>query len=427
MTPPSPVQALLWRWFVQYNPLFTASALCVLGGVFGLSGALGEDGDVTLTAVLEVYQWLLIGGGALLYRRLLRRRSGAILGIIAVVYLADPTLQLPSMASSGHAWGNAVWLLLLVAKLLALRWAFCLTAPPGVMVAAVLGGATLAVLPVVRLWTVGPDASVLAAALAGWTLVLGLLLRNVAWVLHSAVALGDFGRVAFARIQVALVGLYGAALAYHAWNVAWSAGVRTLWPSLAVAVLLTVRSTTNPGAVWVRLGLALLVLTWAPHGVAQGALQGLVLVLASVMLALDSARVPHFAAAVVVMLFVAARLAWLRTVGAGAEPWEPAVLASVVAGLALWRRRIWSVLPALVVVWGPTVARLELWRSAPAPGLWGAVLVVLGFGLLVAGVVLHGLLGAGEDRVASALVTTSETAQATSAAALAHQDVPPVC
>ena len=31
--PFTPDPRLLVRWFVQYNPMFTASALCVLGGV----------------------------------------------------------------------------------------------------------------------------------------------------------------------------------------------------------------------------------------------------------------------------------------------------------------------------------------------------------------------------------------------------------
>ena len=74
----SPHPRLFVRWFVQYNPMFTASALCVLGGVLLLSCATGSAANVALTGILEVYQWLVIGTAALLYRRLLERRPAAI-------------------------------------------------------------------------------------------------------------------------------------------------------------------------------------------------------------------------------------------------------------------------------------------------------------------------------------------------------------
>src|SRR4051794_33204172 len=95
--PFSPDPRLLVRWFVQYNPLFTMSALCVLGGVLLLSRHLQTNNDdvtLGLSFVVELYQWLLIGTAGLLFRRLNEHRPGVILGIIAVVFLVDPTLQL---------------------------------------------------------------------------------------------------------------------------------------------------------------------------------------------------------------------------------------------------------------------------------------------------------------------------------------------
>src|SRR5690349_7049422 len=99
----TPHPRLVVRWFIQYNPFFTASALCVLGGILLARQALGSSADVALTIVLELYQALVIAIAALLYRRLLERRPAAILGVIALVFLVDPTLQLSALAAS-HAF-----------------------------------------------------------------------------------------------------------------------------------------------------------------------------------------------------------------------------------------------------------------------------------------------------------------------------------
>src|SRR5687768_1606643 len=87
--------ALLHRWFVQYNPLYLVSAALVLGGAIILSRAMVQNGGVlgqlSITAVLDVYAWALIGSAALLTRIGLRRPA-VMLALLTMLYQCDPSL-----------------------------------------------------------------------------------------------------------------------------------------------------------------------------------------------------------------------------------------------------------------------------------------------------------------------------------------------
>ena len=51
------------RWFVEYNPLYFASAMCVFAGVWLVSEGLPVDrfaSKAAVVAVTEAYQLLLI-------------------------------------------------------------------------------------------------------------------------------------------------------------------------------------------------------------------------------------------------------------------------------------------------------------------------------------------------------------------------------
>jgi len=82
---------LFHRWFVQYNPLYFVSALCVLLGMFLVSLGLGDLGwnlgQIILTAVIQVYEILLITGAAILFRLAGERRPAVILGLLEVFFL----------------------------------------------------------------------------------------------------------------------------------------------------------------------------------------------------------------------------------------------------------------------------------------------------------------------------------------------------
>jgi hypothetical protein len=84
-------RAILHRWFVQYNPLYFASALSILAGVFLVARELPPDAfesKLGVAACTEVYQFLLIAGAVVLLRAGLKRPA-AILGIAAFVFILD--------------------------------------------------------------------------------------------------------------------------------------------------------------------------------------------------------------------------------------------------------------------------------------------------------------------------------------------------
>jgi hypothetical protein len=88
-------RAVAFRWFVQYNPLYFASALCVLAGVFLVAHGLHEDdfaSKLGIAASTEVYQLLLIAGAWLLLRSG-QRRAATLLGLAALVFLMDVSLD----------------------------------------------------------------------------------------------------------------------------------------------------------------------------------------------------------------------------------------------------------------------------------------------------------------------------------------------
>jgi hypothetical protein len=85
----------LARWFVEYNPLYFASALCILAGIFLVAREAPPEAFVSKLAIVastEVYQLLLIAGAALLLRAGLARPA-AILGLLAVVFILDIALN----------------------------------------------------------------------------------------------------------------------------------------------------------------------------------------------------------------------------------------------------------------------------------------------------------------------------------------------
>jgi len=83
------------RAFVEYNPLYFASALSILGGVFLLARELPMDAfgsKAGIVASTEAYQFLLIAGAAILLRASLKRPA-AILGLVSLVFLLDVAMN----------------------------------------------------------------------------------------------------------------------------------------------------------------------------------------------------------------------------------------------------------------------------------------------------------------------------------------------
>jgi hypothetical protein len=129
---------LLRYWFVELNPLYFLSALCVLGGVFLVSrnvGALDPESPARaerwLFWIVQAYEILLVGGAFFLVRIARATRPAVLLVLLETVFLFDGTFRLESLPPMG-AIGLALcglWLLLVQAKVGAL--VTCLRVPLG--------------------------------------------------------------------------------------------------------------------------------------------------------------------------------------------------------------------------------------------------------------------------------------------------------
>ena len=94
---------LLHRWFVQYNPLYFASALLVLAGLFLVATGLGVDdvqSHAAVAGIAQLYQFLLIGAAWRLLARTGSRRP-------ATRRAAPPTPRSSSASSRSSSSSTA--------------------------------------------------------------------------------------------------------------------------------------------------------------------------------------------------------------------------------------------------------------------------------------------------------------------------------
>ena len=195
-----PSSNLLYRWFVQYNPLYLVSAALVLHGVIVLSRSLagtGLLGQLGITSIAEVYAWALVGSAALLVRIGLRRPA-VMLMLIAAVYQCDLTLHGATCAYLGRAGAaaSAAWLLSFWGKLRLLAWAMRVRVSRSAMGVVMAGGAGVVVLP----WIVGAlEGPIVGELLAAW--LFGLIAAGL-WThrrIESKVALEAWPRTVAVR------------------------------------------------------------------------------------------------------------------------------------------------------------------------------------------------------------------------------------
>jgi hypothetical protein len=144
-------EQLFHRWFVQYNPLYFASALCVLAGVFLLTRDLGDwdTGQLALAGVIQVYELALIAGAAFLFNLPGQRRPAVILGIAAIAFLYDVSFRTEGLASVGpHTLVMAIaWAVLAALKLTLLAHALRVSLPVAHWAGWVLGALAVALVP----------------------------------------------------------------------------------------------------------------------------------------------------------------------------------------------------------------------------------------------------------------------------------------
>lgn len=330
---------LLHRWFVQYNPLYFASALSVLLGVFLLTRDPPEwtSGQLVLAVVIQLYELGLIAGAAFLFNLPGQRRPAVILGLVAIAFLFDVTFRTEALASVGGGMvvPAVVWAMLLATKLALIARALRVRIPA-------LQGA---------LWTLAGVVVALGPQLLGEAIVdRRFLLIAACWIglalpvasfgtrpgVHAQVALDDWGRTVLERIVHVAPVLWTALYWTHV--AAWC-GIYELRPTPACFAPLVVLVPF----LW-RRELA----TWTASAAA---------------LALASTR-----------------LEYLETV---------AVLLAVGLGLKAWRARMPRLYAAaagagFVAAW-PLIAPWLPKKLA----FWGATLLASGFAALAAGVGLN--------------------------------------
>jgi hypothetical protein len=384
-----PLRRLLYRWFVQFNPLFTASALCVLGGVLVLSRAFGTGAERALTVVVELYQWLLIGVAGLLYRRLLERRPAAILGVIAVVFAMDPTLQVSALAAAEDHVTTLLWLGDFALKLQGLLWAFQLRASRAAQTIPVLGAALVAFVSTERV--VGVDDDVLRIVMMYGTAALVAAARLAGVRVRSTIAFDEPGTMMFGRLVKSAAGVAIVGATLQLVNVSLQLNGAAIFAVVAAALGASTIALRDERALWTRIAVACFIgcLDIGSHDTTM----------VTAMLGLLSAALlaqPHLAPRVQVagvLLGVAAAWSMLSTT---TVPLPAVVGGSLALGALLFFRRAWSAIPALVVlnkvglVHASAAAGHLASALLPSTGRgWGLLLVVAGFALLPLGVCVH--------------------------------------
>lgn len=387
LDPLVPHPHLLVRWFVQYNPMFTASALCVLGGVLLLQRTVASDG-VVLTGVVELYQWLVIGTAALLSRRLHDHRPGVILGLVALIFLIDPTLQTSALATAGLAHLSLAWVGLFALKLHALAWAFRLRLSSSARLLPIAGAALIVALPMLRM---GDHAPMVPGVLAVALFLMGALSSFVSPTMVCTRALGEVGAVMFPRLQRATAGIFVVGALYQGGNAVFAEGAPAFFAAVMAVLAGVVMHARREQHLW----FAALGTVWA--GVIAGLTTTIALPMLAVALFIAAARHAH-APRVFVAGLVAAALPGLGATGVLAgDPGSIAVAVVATIGMVwlLSMRRAWSAPLGLAVVHARTVQVLLLPAVASTSGgTWGVALVVAGFGLIPAGVLIHRRLSA---------------------------------
>lgn len=289
-----PTPTLLYRWFVQYNPLYLVSAALVLHGVITLSQSLsgtGLLGQLGITTIAEVYAWALIGSAAVLVRIGLRRPA-VMLMLIAALYQCDLTLHCatcPWLDGTGLI-ASVVWLVSFGAKLRALAWALQLSLSRSAMGVAMAGALGVAGLP----WIVKAAPDALAGdILVAWTF--GLFAAAL-WThrrVDSKVALDEWGRTVAHRCFRAIWGGWAVMAVLH---VLFLAGHHpqpiAITPWLFAIVLLGTRKIESEVAAW---GVVLATVAYA--GLSAPAHLAVTAAMAAAVLTLRALRQPTLRAA----------------------------------------------------------------------------------------------------------------------------------
>lgn len=367
------MSALMHRWFVQYNPLYFASALLVLLGVVFLTRDPLDwaHGQLALAGLIQLYELALIGGAALLFNLPGQRRPAVILGIVALAFAFDLTFRTEALASVGTRvlGASVLWGALLAIKLALVARALRVRLPRMHAAGWTLAGLMLAIAPHLIADEVVDRRIVLTAAC--W-LGIGLvaLVFRLQPRLTLRAALDDWGKIVAGRLTALIPP--GWAVLYWLHIAAWCGiyELRVTPLCFAPAVLFVPFAVRSEAATWVAAAIVLAVGAHLPP----------VAVLLALGLALKAHRqgMPRLHVAALVAAYLAGPK-WLAP-----DAWVSIVASAALAMLA-WRYRLPTALGAALAVAVPLVLP---WLPGKA-GQWGAVLMAGGFVALGAGVALN--------------------------------------
>jgi hypothetical protein len=312
----APARSLFHRWFVQYNPMYLASATLVLAGVIMTSRGLVREGStygpLVVALIAEIYACALIGGAALL-TRIGQRRAAVLLALITIVYQGDLTLHTETCAYLGGVGiaASIAWLAFFVGKLHALAWAVRIRLSWRAVATASLGAFALAIGPHVT--------QILSARSSGAALAIAVLAIGIASprahedVATSLVELDAWGATVLRRCARTAWAIWSLLGALHVlfWFSHGPLALDLVVPALACVAVARMRTDVRAAAV--ATGVLAFALLAAPD---RFSWEALLVALALASRALESRPLSLRARAVGAALASFAVSAWSRPYGA---------------------------------------------------------------------------------------------------------------
>lgn len=387
---PDWLQKKLHTWFVQYNPLYFFSALCVLFGMFLISKGLGQMGwkeeQILLTAVSQLYEILLIIGAGLLFRVAGQSRPAVILGLIEIFFLMDCTFRTELMTTLGGLGvvATVAWVYLVAIKVNLLVWVFRLKVSAGAIIIPILAAIGIAGVPhVFELYRMDQELVHLGALWYGVVLMaLVIFLRPK---VDCAVPLDDWGQTVLRRSKKAALAMWTGFYLFHL--LAWKNVFGIPFTLAHVAPLLLLVCLLLEKEVWIWAGgLAVLFLTMKfPPGITPTAL---VVGMVYGLKGWQKSRPRFYLGTVVYFYFAFWAISWKG--GPLPEPKLWLILAATLVLIVMaWTWRLPSAIPATILVMLPGGGVV-----VPQGALqWGALALVIGFASLIAGVAASWTLG----------------------------------
>lgn len=406
----TPLERLLHRWFVQYNPLYLLSATLVLAGLTLLSIATPRDGSlfsyVGVGAIGEVYALALIGGAALLVRLDLPRPA-TMVALLAVFYQGDLSLNTETLPHMHHGeLASLFWVALFAGKLGLLARALKLRLSRSALLVPTLAALGVAAVP----WLVGPLGSTRLASVVGAFLF--AVFASAMWTTREVAArreLDAWGLTVKRRALHATWAIFALMLLGHAlvWFDLYHLDPGVLVPVTALLATYWVR--TEVGLVACAAAVLAFVRVTMPEHLPAVAL------MCAVLFALHALRRPSER-----RLETFTRLSYrgvYESVGVEPPPFEPApepertrelawagyatyfaafaalghhawwlevALAVVMLGVAR-HRRVKLVAAPLLIAWTHWAIVTRTLRAPQTTAQWAVSTLSLGFGLLVAG------------------------------------------